>query len=258
MDFRDGFLNLREKGISDIHQITEYKHYKEVKHIDLSYNALRDISGLADLELEYLEGLTLEGNMITKVEGLYNFSNLKSLDFGISAEIFWDVGEHNLLNLHPYHGPPLRTIGAGNQIKEIGGLDELVNLTRLTLSFNEITEIKGLENLEKLRYLDLSFNYITEIKGLENQKELTGLYLMFNEIREIKGLENLKNLRSLDLNQNKISEVKGIRHLKELQMLFIGMNKIKVIQKSELPPQVLRLLDAYFLEHLENENIKLI
>lgn len=260
MIYENGILNLRGEEITDISQIKEYKYYKDAIKIDLSRNLIEDISGLADLELENLKYLCLEGNRISKIEGLQNLTNLKSVNFGEPEDLFWDKGEWGELapyNLCLYRGPPLRGHGEGNKIKEISGLDNLANLRYLTLSFNEITEIKGLENLKKLKDLDLSFNYITEIKGLDNQKELLSLNLCYNKISGIKGLDNLGVLQKLDLYHNAISEVKGIKHLENLGYLFIGHNNIKEIKKSELPSLIFRFFDTYFLKYLENENIKL-
>ena len=91
--YENGFLNLRGKGITDVSQITEYKHYKEAKDIDLGNNSIEDMSGLADLELENLTHLRLEGNRITRIEGLQNLTKLKSLNFGEPEDLFWDKGE---------------------------------------------------------------------------------------------------------------------------------------------------------------------
>lgn len=47
-----------------------------------------------------------------------------------------------------------------NRIKEIEGLDNLVNLEKLYLSSNKISEIKGVNHLKKLTMLELGDNKI--------------------------------------------------------------------------------------------------
>ena len=94
-----------------------------------------------------------------------------------------------------------------SEIDEIRGLEKLVNLEELDLTYNEISEIKNLDNLVNLKKLDLSKNCIEEIKGLQNLSQLEDLDLEFNRISEIKGLEMLFNLKRLNLSENfKISE----------------------------------------------------
>ena len=91
-----------------------------------------------------------------------------------------------------------------NPIKEIEGIDHLVNLRELRLINNEIVEIKGLENLPDLQALFLFDNHITEIKGLETLTKLQILFLDNNSIKEIKGLGSLKRIKRLCLKGNQI------------------------------------------------------
>ena len=114
---------------------------------------------------------------------------------------------------------------------EIKGIDKLINLQELDLSYNKITEIKGLENLVNLQVLYLNCNYkITEIKAIDKLINLQILDLSYNKITEIKGLENLVNLQILDLNSTKITEIKAIDNLVNLQELYLYGNKITEIK----------------------------
>lgn len=90
------------------------------------------------------------------------------------------------------------------------------------MNIKEITKIEGLERLVDLYDLDLSYNNIREIKGLEKQRNLEILNLSNNEISEIKGLLTLKNLRILDLSNNKITIVPdSILKLPALKELYL-------------------------------------
>ena len=55
-----------------------------------------------------------------------------------------------------------------NQIKEIKGLDTLINLHTLRLENNRITEIKGLKKLAKLKSIRIKYNPLVFIAGFKD------------------------------------------------------------------------------------------
>lgn len=57
---------------------------------------------------------------------------------------------------------------SNNRIKEIEGLDELINLEKLFLSSNRINKISNLNHLSKLKLLELGDNKIKVIYILNN------------------------------------------------------------------------------------------
>jgi hypothetical protein len=120
--------------------------------------------------------------------------------------------------------PPIR------RLKDLQGLEKLVNLKELRLEEHRIERIECLENLVDLEVLNLGYNKIVEIKGLENLVNLKKLDLHDNKITEIKGLENLVNLKELNLASNKISEIKNLDKLHTLSRLYLGGNKISEIK----------------------------
>jgi len=69
-----------------------------------------------------------------------------------------------------------------------------------------IKDIKGLNKLVNLRNLLLGGNQLNEIEGLEGLKNLQRLYLQFNQIKNVKGLDNLVNLIQLDLGGNELDD----------------------------------------------------
>jgi len=90
------------------------------------------------------------------------------------------------------------------------------------MNIKEITKIEGLERLVDLYDLDLSYNNIREIKGLEKLINLEELNLSNNKIFEIKGLLTLKNLRILDLSNNRITIIPdSILKLPALEELYL-------------------------------------
>jgi Leucine-rich repeat (LRR) protein len=103
-----------------------------------------------------------------------------------------------------------------NRIKKIKGLDRLVNLNTLILSFNEIEQIEGLPAEGKaLKRLDLNHNFIRRIEGLESKPNLQHLNLTNNWISDINQIEHLRvycsTLRELSLKCNPIAAKKSYR-----------------------------------------------
>lgn len=99
-------------------------------------------------------------------------------------------------------------------------------MQELNIKENEITEIKGLENLINLQRLYFSRNKITEIKNLDNLINLQELYLNDNQITEIKGLNNLFNLKAIYLNNNQIIKSQILDNLKNLILVSLYRNPI--------------------------------
>lgn len=71
-----------------------------------------------------------------------------------------------------------------NKIRRIQGLDAMVNLKTLILSFNELENMDGLENCNNLVKLDLHNNFIRQISHVENKENLVFLDLTHNWISD--------------------------------------------------------------------------
>ncbi|KAL2883032.1 protein phosphatase regulatory subunit Sds22 [Colletotrichum sp. CLE4] len=114
-----------------------------------------------------------------------------------------------------------------NLISHIRGLDDLVNLTSLDLSFNKIKHIKRVNHLTKLKELFLVANKISTIENLEGLDNLTSLELGSNRIRVLQNLDSLKKLDELWVAKNKITELTGLGGLTNLRLLSIQSNRIR-------------------------------
>ncbi|KAK1455300.1 protein phosphatase 1 regulatory subunit SDS22 [Colletotrichum abscissum] len=114
-----------------------------------------------------------------------------------------------------------------NLISHIRGLDDLVNLTSLDLSFNKIKHIKRVNHLTKLKELFLVANKISTIENLEGLDDLTSLELGSNRIRVLQNLDSLKKLEELWVAKNKITELTGLGGLSNLRLLSIQSNRIR-------------------------------
>ncbi|MCJ1269968.1 hypothetical protein MMC22_009861 [Lobaria immixta] len=106
-------------------------------------------------------------------------------------------------------------------------------LQELDLYDNLISHVKGLESLIHLTSLDLSFNRIKHIKNVGHLKELKDFYLVQNRIQKIEGFEGLEKLKNLELAANRIREIENLETLSGLEELWLGKNKITVMKNLD-------------------------
>ncbi len=203
-------------------------------------NNINEFISCSPLEITHLEISRCTKIINIILDNLYKFKNIYKLNL-YNNNIPEIKGLDNLVNLQILYL-------CGNQITEIKGLDNLINLQELVLSTNQITEIKGLNNLVNLQNLVLVDNKITEIKGLDNLVKLKYVYLDYNQITEIKGLDNLVNLHKLYLSNNQITEIKKLDNLVNLLQLRLENNKI---------PEIKGLCNLVNLQQLQLENNKI-
>lgn len=119
-------------------------------------------------------------------------------------------------------------------IKDISGIENLVNLKSLSLTYCEIEDIsplKGLNNLEELMLYDDNITDVSPLRGLTNLKFLE---LYGNQITDIGSLEGLINLKSLDLANNRITDITPLKGLTKLESLDLYYNSIKEDYKDTL------------------------
>lgn len=129
-----------------------------------------------------------------------------------------------------------------NLIQDIEGLSCIASTLRdLDFYDNLISHIRGLDDLVHLTSLDLSFNKIKHIKHISHLTELTDLYFVANKISRIEGLDGLTKLRNLELGSNRIRELQNLDSLAALQELWVAKNKITSLAGLSGLPQ-LRLL----------------
>ena len=113
----------------------------------------------------------------------------------------------------------------GSQLSNITPLQNLTNLTQLDLSDSRISNITPLQNLTNLARLDLSRNQISNITPLQNLTNLTYLYVTQNQFSDISPLSNLTSLTTLSLHKNQISNISPLTNLTNLTKLALDQNE---------------------------------
>jgi dynein assembly factor 1, axonemal len=133
-------------------------------------------------------------------------------------------------------------------IRQIGSLDEYVNVKCLYLQNNVIGKIENLAHLKKLTLLFLNDNCISKIENLDGLETLDKIDLSRNNIKVVENLGIrlnsstnyntailllkkgcLANLTSLDLSYNNLTNIDDIEHLGEcrnITLLRLSHNKL--------------------------------
>lgn len=84
--------------------------------------------------------------------------------------------------------------GNVTEIKDISGIESLVNLQDLNLDWSKVSDISCLKNLTKLKWLRLYENQVSDISSLKGVTNLYELELSKNKISDISALKGLTNL----------------------------------------------------------------
>ena len=211
------FLNVYNKGITDITGIEQATHLKE---LDLGRNPITDLRPLSNLiTLEGLHLWRLSPNTPTlELHPLATLANLAELNLGNSRvlDISSLSGLKKLQHLHLIH----------NHITDISPLAALMELRTLWLEGNPINDLAPLVGLN-LRELDLSSTSITDLRPLATLINLEALFLPENGISDISPLSGLTKLRELHLSDNNIEDLHPLSALTELRILWIQGNPIR-------------------------------
>ena len=213
-------LDLSEKGLSNISDISALANLTNLQTLNLSGNSISDIGALANLT--NLTELNLSGNkIISDISALGNLTNLQTLN--LSNNNISDIGAlASLTNLQTLYL-------SNNNISDISALGGLTNLTELDWSYNKNISIGALANLPNLQTLDLSGNGIISIGELGSLPNLQTLNLSSNNISDISALGTLTNLQTLNWSYNKIIYISTLRNLTNLQTLNLSGNNISDI-----------------------------
>ena len=193
-----------------------YLNKKDLPHIPL-------LEGEENLKL-----LSLETNLITKIDHLISLNNL----------LFLNLYENKISEIENLQTvPKLKALMLGkNNISKIKNLQCLPEIEVLDLHSNKIKLIENLSSLKKLRILNLANNQLTSFVELMNNKNLEDINLRKNLIVSIPNLAlSFDKLRKLNLGKNMISKIEFIlefKKLKRIEELYIEGNPVIFIKDA--------------------------
>jgi len=193
-----------------------YLNKKDLPHIPL-------LEGEENLKL-----LSLETNLISKIDHLISLNNL----------LFLNLYENRISEIENLQTvPKLKALMLGkNNISKIKNLQCLPDIEVLDLHSNKIKLIENLSSLKKLRILNLANNQLTSFVELMNNKNLEDINLRKNLIVSIPNLAlSFDKLRKLNLGKNMISKIEFIlefKKLKRIEELYIEGNPVIFIKDA--------------------------
>ena len=137
--------------------------------------------------------------------------------------------------------------GSSNRFTDLSPLEDLQDLSRLTLVGNPISNISIFSRSGKFRaldYLNLSGTNVTDISSLKHLTLLQNLLLGNTRVSDISELKGLSNLVTLDLSNANVSDISKLPS-RILSRVYLKGNSIK-----EIP----RLLELGALTKVSLEN----
>ena len=190
-----------DKDLTDVSLLAKYKY---VRYVDLSGNALTDISCLQNLP--HLLRLDAERNQLIEA------------NIGVCPYLqILNLARNNIVSTSEFVYPQLR---------------------HLNLNFNQIESVTGFDTfkLDELRILELRNNQLSTTGNITLPK-LEQLYLAANQITAIEGIEMMTSLQVLHLRENPIQGLDGfsdkmchLSHLNMRQTQVENMNEISKLQ----------------------------
>ncbi|CAL6004831.1 Conserved_hypothetical protein [Hexamita inflata] len=123
----------------------------------------------------------------------------------------------------------LKVIGCNNLILEHCPQSAYSSLTKLTVNNCGLKNLNGIQIMIQLKELNLSLNLIIDISMLAPLVHLQVLDLGKNNIKQISVLSNFKQLNQLDLSENLIEDISSLKNLQQMQILDLSYNNIKCV-----------------------------
>ncbi|WP_283751148.1 leucine-rich repeat domain-containing protein [Bacillus cereus] len=142
----------------------------------------------------------------------------------------------------------------GKEIKDVTGLESMVNLENLTLEGVGLKNIEFISNLKHLNAMNVSHNQIEDITPLSLLKNLQWLNLVDNRVKDVSVLGSMLDLISLKLAGNEIRDVRPLIQLGQWFTIDVGRQKI-VLNDAKVNEEI--QVPVYDLEGETIENIKL-
>lgn len=171
-----------------------------------------------------LEKLSLSSSVTTDIQGIANFTQLKSLELGAGNIDLTDFSP--LSKLKQLEELELTTRG----ISDFSFLENMPNLKEITTYHVPVTSLKGISEAPNLEVLEINLGQLAKIDSLEHNDQLNTLILNDHQITKMSGLDNLKKLNVLDLTNNNITKIEGLDNNLCLEKLWLAANPVKTFE----------------------------
>ena len=226
---------LKEQGISintndDNQTITiEKSDIDKVTKLDFCGSVISNVDGIE--KFSNLKELNLSNNNITEneknkfIDNMPKIESIEKLDLSSNMITYLDGIDKfkNLKELNLYD----------NNVKDIKSLSKMTNLESLNLGENNnITNEEILSKLVNLKTLDLSetylsnvYKYVYKLTNLENLNLMSCSMVQDDSKNCLDGIDNLTNLKTLNLSFNTLRDFSSLSKLSNLEELNLSHNQ---------------------------------
>ena len=185
----------------------------QIQQLNLTYDGITDLTGL-----EYATNLSiidLTGNAISDISALANLPKLQDVSLRMNKATV-------LPDLTPLTSTPIKSLNLvaddyGLVPEKLAALNQMTTLTSLEMQNTKVTSVPELGNLHQLRELGLAGNKLTDVSALAPLTQLTSLKVGSNQITDFTPIAKLTNLTTLSIGNNRSSDISMLSTLTKLQ-----------------------------------------
>ncbi|MEF9953061.1 MAG: leucine-rich repeat domain-containing protein [Clostridium sp.] len=109
-------------------------------------------------------------------------------------------------------------------IKDLTGLEHMVNLRKVNVSDNKITRVPSLSKLTRLTHFDIGKSGIKDISNIVKASNITNLYIYNNNIDNHEELSKLTKMEHLCMGRTTASNIDFVKNMNNLKYLEIQNN----------------------------------
>lgn len=143
----------------------------------------------------------------------------------------------------------------GNEISDVSRISNLYKLSILDLENNKIVDINPLNKLDKLTSLSLNKNNISDISAVAGIKKLEYLKCSSNQISDISCVSNLTKLKYFDCNNNLVNDISSLSLLRNLETVYLSENQITDFSPLMVLPLI--KMDDTYVTKIGKQNIQI-
>ena len=204
-----------------------------------------DFEGSIDVFPETTTTYTLTVSALQSSGGLWTSTHKETIHIGprVDFDLFSDTNFRACVEETEFtHIEQFKILVCTNKnIVDLAGIEQLTDLTTLTLDINNIVDFSPLAALENVNTLSITNNNISDLSSFPLMPGLTTLVLFSNAITDITPLANNPQLLNLAVSNNQISDSTQFSFISNLQSLTVQNNMIEDISGLSAMTELLAL-----------------
>jgi len=186
-------LDLSDRELTNV-QISNLRHLKDLKYLNINDNYLTDLSCLKGLE--NMESIHFNNNRVSDISFMQNMKHLKkiSAENNVIDDISVLSGKTELIE----------AFFGDNYVTDITPLSSSRGLVKVGLNEAQIGDLRALEGMEDLEMVCLAGCGLYDIEPLSKSKKLRFVYLGRNHLTDLSPLEGC-TIEELYIDNNMLS-----------------------------------------------------